>query len=56
MPYRIVSRVTHRGPGVVHVKAYVKLNKPRTPEDDQKVIDNVERQRKQEPEEEKEDA
>lgn len=52
MPYKIVSKVTHRGPGTVHVKTYVKLNKPRTDEevqkDNQRTIEEVERKRKQE--------
>ena len=58
MVYKVVSRVTHRGPGTVHVKTYVKLNSPQTVEDVQrqnkKTIEEVEKKRRQE--EDTEDA
>lgn len=58
MTFKMYSRVTHRGPGTVHVKTYVKLNRPQTTEDvqrqNEKTIEEVEKKRKQE--EDKEDA
>ena len=52
MPLKVYTKVTHRGPGAVHVKTYVKLGKPRTQEetdkDNENVIKEVEKQREQE--------
>lgn len=56
MPLKIYTKVIRQGAGSAHVKAYVKLEKPKTDEEKDKeneeVIKSVEKKRQ----EEKEDA
>ena len=56
MPIKVYTKVTHRGPGSIHTKTYVKLAKPQTDEEkakeNEEIIKSVEKQRQ----EEKEDA
>ena len=60
MPFRMYTKVTHTGPGSVHVKTYVRLHPVPSPEqiqqENQKTIDEVEKKRKQEKEEKEKDA